>query len=590
MTSLRSGHLPVMLMALLAAHASSLASEPSPGAGETRSAAERPAAAVPATLRVEVNGSRLRILRAELAGEVPLSALTLPAPARDAPLRVGRAAYVVLEAQGVLVIDIGVPTDPYIVWHLAKDAIVLSLSLWQDRLDLETPQEPISYDVSEPLRPQGKDITQVAPRRFYGAASPTFAAPLQTTFPPEAPTGRRLVLQSGERLICRLSSPQPGLLDCDGRRLRSEEIQRIDAVYADETAPKNVAPPAQSRPGHTSAIRRQAEGTPLADAWTLSALSDGSSDRLLYRARGTRLEILRRHGSDEILLGIAALPAPARSQVLQVGPAAVILLQQGAAVVDVTLARFPYVAWILEPSIEIELMRIQHGELVLMKRLWQARYNLALPLLPSGANRHPVEWCRATDSSATAADAAWIDRPDAAGQRARRLFLRGLPPQLVWDFRCSAETSRCRWRVGQTEDSAAAGDIEHVEAVLAPPGATSVAATVAATVPRAASPAPPAAGPPTYSWQQVAAPSGPRLVRHPARTAGIVLAIAGGGMAIAGGASALIYGMGFPYVGRIGSDELILGCGIVGGVGLVVGIVGGGVALAAPDTLVQVPR
>jgi len=462
----------------------------------------------------------------------------------------------------------------------------LSVSLWQDRLDLETPQEPISYDVSEPLRPQGKDITQVAPRRFYGVASPPLAAPLQTTFPPEAPTGRRLVLQSGERLICRLSSPQPGQLDCDGRRLRSEEIQRIDAVYAGETAPKNVAPPAQSRPGLTSAIRRQEEGTPLADAWTLSALTDGSSDRLLYRARGTRLEILRRHGSDEILLGIAALPAPARSQVLQVGSAAVILLQQGAAVVDVTLTRFPYVAWILEPSIEIELMRILHGELVLMKRLWQARYNLALPLLPSGANRHPVEWCRATDPSATAADAAWVDRPDAAGQRARRLYLRGLPPQLVWDFRCSGETSRCRWRAGQTEASAAAGDIEHVEPVLAPPGATSVAAIV----PNAAAPAPPPAGPPTYSWHQEAAPSGPRLVRHPARTAGIVLAIAGGGIAVIGGASALIYGMGFPYVGRIGSDELILGCGIVAGAGLVVGIIGGGVALAAPDTPMQVPR
>ena len=58
----------------------------------------------------------MRILRSDLAGEVPLASLPLPAPARDVPLLIGRAAYVTVGGEGVLVVDIGVPTDPYIVY------------------------------------------------------------------------------------------------------------------------------------------------------------------------------------------------------------------------------------------------------------------------------------------------------------------------------------------------------------------------------------------------------------------------------------------------------------------------------------------
>ena len=61
-------------------------------------------------------------------------------------------------------------------------------------------------------------------------------------------------------------------------------------------------------------------------------------------------------------------------------------------------------------------------------------------------------------------------------------------------------------------------------------------------------------------------------------------------VAYALGASALTLGIGLPYVGQLGRDDERKTLGIAAGLALVVGLVGGGVAIAAPDQQVPVKR
>lgn len=586
MTAWRILQLGIFLGALLGSQGTSAGNEPSAAAAsQTPPATREPGegGATTSTLRVEVSGLHLRILRSDLAGAVPLASLMLPAPAREVPLLLGRAAYVTVEGEGVLVIDIGVPTDPYIVWQLARDRSVLSLSLWQDRLRLETPNGSLVYDLAQPLRPLGPELRRIAPRRFYPTAPPSLVAQGLPQFPADAPSGRRIWLRSGERRVGRLHRLPDGSLFCDGRAVPIEDIQRIDAVYLDEPEHDLVAAPPPPQPGVTSPIRRQPEDTPLEEVWTLAAFVDGSADQLVYRTSGTRFEVLRKNGSDEKLLGVATLPEPARSPVLLRFPVAIVLLQHGAAVIDVTLARYPYVAWLLEPTVAVESMQLQQGILMLRRSDFHVRYDMALPLLPSGANRQAQSIRRQTDQSVTAADASWLERPGPA-KSVRRLYLRGMPPRLVWDLSCSTETARCRWLEDKAEDSATIADIEHIEAVQAPPRATST------KEPPARASASPPGRQAVYSWAHLAGPTGYRLTTNPLRIVGIVLGVGGGTGAYALGMSALTLGIGLPYVGQLGRDEERKTLAIAAGVALVVGLVGGGVAIAAPDQQVPVPR
>ncbi|MBL9002738.1 MAG: hypothetical protein JNJ46_00760 [Myxococcales bacterium] len=598
---------------LLCSQRPSLASEPDSASSPAPSSESARASHgdTASTLRVRVDGNRLRILREEHTGAVTLGTLTLPAQARDAALLIGRAAYVALEGQGTVAIDIGVPEDPYIVWHLAKDRIITSLLLWQDRLQLEALQQSFDYDVSDPLRPRGREIIKVAARRFYAASPAAQDAEGLPRFGADAPPGRRLRMRSGEILVGHLhrqgagryllcptgvselvrveagtvasasASPQP----CEGRMVSAQDIQRVDAVYLDEAAPENAATPTRPQPGLTTAISRLPKVAQPADAQVLSALLDGSAGPLLYRVRGPRFEILRRTGSEEVLLGVATLPHPGRSSTLLFGSAAYVLMEQGVAVIDIALARYPYVAWVLEPTVEVERMQVQKGMLILQEPNWAARYNLALPLLPSGPNRQAVDWRRHADQSATAVDASWVERTESSFPAARRLYLRGSAAQLVWDFRCRADTARCEYHQGGNAGSAPLVDIEHVEAVYAVPGATSTAAVV--PVPNA--PAPPA--PPGYSWTHLTGVPGTRLVRTPARIAGIVFAGIGGGVALVSAVAFFVLHLPIPVGGGVplgdGSSKIPLG--VSAGVGLGVGLVGSIVAIASKDQRVQMP-
>lgn len=599
---------------LLCGVRTSLASEPeavNPAAAHAESTRASPGITT-STLRVLADGNRLRILREEHTATVTLATLNLPAPARDGPLLLGRAAYLPLEGQGVVVVDIGVPEDPYIVWQLAKERIITSLSVVEDRLLLETLQQPLSYDVADPLRPRGREITKAAARRFYGPSPAGRDTDDLPRFAAEAPAGRRLRLKSGEilqghlhsqgagrLLLCPTDVREPARVDaaanagavaspqpCQGRTVSLPDILRVDAVYLDEAAPEDVAPPMRPQPGVTAAISRQQEGAQPTDVQVLSALLDGSTGPLLYRPRGSRFEVLRRTGRDEVLLGFVDLPQPARSSALIVGSAAYVLLQQGVAVVDIALARYPYVAWILEPTTEIQRMQIQHGTLIVQTASGPARYNLALPLLPNGPNRQAVHWRRHADSSATAADASWVERTEASAPAARRLFLRGGTAELVWDFRCSADSARCDFRRRGQADSAPTAEIEHVEAVHAVAGATSTAAVA----PEPATPEP--REPPPSQWTHLTGTSGLKVVPSPARVGGIAIAVVGGGVNLVSAVAFFVLNLSFPPIGGSppltdGSSKIPLA--VSASVGLGVGIVGTVIAIAGGSQVVQVP-
>ena len=134
-------------------------------------------------------------------------------------------------------------------------------------------------------------------------------------------------------------------------------------------------------------------------------------------------------------------------------------------------------------------MQLQQGTLVLQSPGWVARYNVALPLLPSGSQRRAMNWRRYADGSVTAADASWVEHAESGVPAARRLFLRGLAPQLVWDFRYSADSGRCTFRHRRKDASASVADIEHVEAVHAESVQVDPVATPPETTVPAAAPA-----------------------------------------------------------------------------------------------------
>ena len=120
-----------------------------------------------------------------------------------------------VEGEGVLVVDIGVPTDPYIVWQLAKDRSVLSLSLWQDRLQLETLKGRWFTTSRSRCAPgTGAPPHRTAP--LLSPVPPPLAAQGLPQFPTDAPSGRRIWLRSGEHRVGRLHRLPDGSLFCDG--------------------------------------------------------------------------------------------------------------------------------------------------------------------------------------------------------------------------------------------------------------------------------------------------------------------------------------------------------------------------------------
>lgn len=95
----------IAVLMLLCSQRPSLASEPAAADADALPSASAPdrQGAAARTLRVLVDGNRLRILREEHTGTATLATLNLPAPARDTPLLLGRAAYLPLEGMGVVV-------------------------------------------------------------------------------------------------------------------------------------------------------------------------------------------------------------------------------------------------------------------------------------------------------------------------------------------------------------------------------------------------------------------------------------------------------------------------------------------------------
>jgi hypothetical protein len=568
--------LSFLLVALLRSPQRGEAAEPAALSSEVRSSRPSPASPhAPSTLRVLLEHDRLRILRQELAGEVELGCLLLPAPTRGAPLLLGRAAYVLLEGQGVVVVDIGVPEDPYIAWHLAKDQAIQSLLLRRDHLLLrvlsqEAVEGPV-YDVREPLRPRGPLMQKGAPRRYYPRNSASLKLNGLSGFGAGAPAGRRIHLRSGERLLGRLTAsaaPQSlRLVLAEGGGVREfpvDDVLRMEAVYLDEDTASDGPALLPDQAGIQVPLRRQSAG-PAAETPLWSSLVDGSFGPLVCRVAGQRLEMLRLHGERETLLGTAALPQPARGAPLLLGPAAYVLLDKGVAVVDVGLARYPYVAWVLESGSEVQSIRLTAGRLELSFAGGTAVYDPVDPLSPSGPDRQRVSRIREYGQSATAADASWVDSPDRTRSGGRRVYLRDGQMFVIWGFSCRASESPCTFRAANPTPSFVLADLLHVEPVDAPEPITTVA-----PLPPSSSPPP---APPVYRWSQLVPASAARSSYSiTGQTAGAAIVAVGGAIALVGGLGALVsatpYSLGPFGGGTLGNSETTLGLGVAAGVGV----------------------
>lgn len=109
--------------------------------------------------------------------------------------------YVLFAGEGIAVLDVRVPKDPYVAWTLEKDTSVLGMTHADDKLFVRTRDDLVAYDVTDPLRPQGPMVQAVAPLR-------TLAAP-GGQWSPMVQAWRQVFLRSGQVVVGTIISLEP---------------------------------------------------------------------------------------------------------------------------------------------------------------------------------------------------------------------------------------------------------------------------------------------------------------------------------------------------------------------------------------------
>lgn len=378
--------------------------------------------------RLRIVGSELRLVEPQPSGEVTLGAVFLPSGPRGKPLLLGRAAYVPL-AYGIAVVDIGEPSVPYVAWHLATQVRVRSLAVLGQYLRVETERDTQIYDLRDPLAPRGPSVVALALRRDYSQPALMPSPDAAASVIADLRDRRRLYLRDGRQLTGWLRVDAEGRVLLDTRSgaapepIQPRAIVRIEAVHPD-SPPLPAEPPSPVRlPGIDFAVERQAAPVAEADWPALAALLDGSPGPLIYRVERQQLRILRSDTQPPQLLGSAALPSEAYSPPVVWGDAAFVLLRQGVAVVDIALARFPYVAWILAPQVQVQSLWIRDPSLLIRSRDSEHAYSLVSTLHTRGAAFVAAERSRCDDGSVTAADATWPVRATSTEPVKHRVYL-----------------------------------------------------------------------------------------------------------------------------------------------------------------------
>lgn len=384
----------------------------------------------------------------------------------------------------------------------------------------------------------------------------------------------------------------------DGRTFRGQRLPHMKDGYVGlrmSNGMRWILSAAELQPAKSSEAASTSPASPL----RAGPMPSGSGEQVDYQAQGSVFTISRVSQRGRETLASLRLPWTSKASVLLRDRAAFLPLEQGGiAVIDIGLLRYPYVAWRLARSSVVQAAQLEGGTLRLTTELGELRYDIQDPLHPSGPDVTPAQPLRIYYSDSQppgASDTTWSEQSIRWPAAGRRVYLRGGHVLLGTLLRIGAPNHQLHLDLGKQVAEIPVREIQHIEPIelserqlqlTTTPGATSTAATL----PLAATAAPSATGQPTHTWGHLAAPSGSRLVRDPTRSAGIALAIVGGSVALLCGGAALVSNTSFVFVGRIGSDETIRAFGIAAGLGLGVGIMGGVLAIAAPDKVVPVQR
>lgn len=190
------------------------------------------------------------------------------------------------------------------------------------------------------------------------------------------------------------------------------------------------------QPGAAQAKKEEsASASPPVAATHLATVPDAAVPAFGFRVTGRMFSIEANPGANlganlgaRSVMGTTLLPWPGREPPLIRGKAAYVVLPgNGLAVIDVGLARFPYVVWRLSPDLAVRSIAIE--DQTLRVTTWQGtvQYDIRDPLQPRGPDTFAADPRRYYDASAAesgTADHTWEEQGAGWPQRGRRVYLR----------------------------------------------------------------------------------------------------------------------------------------------------------------------
>ncbi len=383
-------------------------------------------------------------------GGAVLSEIEQPEPVR-ALHAAGPALFVAGQARGVSVFDLRDLRRPAEHGSLAQEQLVGSFVQTENQLQLRSPSGLTSswYDITEPLRPR-------------------FLRRLQQTGPDDDDEGDT---------AARLQPARPGL-SCT---LRLRDGQQLSGTALPDTPEGHRVLRTANHltwvisPGElisaTLSMPAAAAGRDLTPGDNMRC--GGALD---YDVDGALFTISRGSSRGRVTLGWLRLPWTTQPPVLLRGRAAFVRLAEGGlAVIDITLSRYPYVAWRLQREQAIRSARLEQASLLLTTDTGELSYDLHDPLYPKGPGVSPAQPLRLYEGDGLQplnSDESWSEPARRWPASGRRVYAKGGAVLVGYVLQIDSFRGQLYLELGTQRVRLPVSDILHIEPVeLATPPA-----------------------------------------------------------------------------------------------------------------------
>lgn len=382
-------------------------------------------------------------------GGAVLSQIMRPDPVR-ALHAVGATLFVAGQARGVSVVDLRDLRRPAEHGTLAQEQLVGAFVQTENELQLRSPSGLTSswYDITEPLRPRFlRRLHQPGPEEEEEGDT---AVRLQPARPGLSCTLR---LRNGQQLTGTALSDTP-----EGHRVLRTANHLTWVLSPGELISATLSMPAA------------AAGQDLAAGDSLRC--GGALD---YDVDGDLFTISRGSSRGRVTLGWLRLPWTTQPPVLLRGRAAFVrLVEGGLAVIDITLSRYPYVAWRLQREQTIRSARLEQASLLLTTDTGELSYDLHDPLHPKGPNVSPAQPLRLYEGDGLQplnSDESWGESARRWPAPGRRVYVKGGAVFLGHVLQIDSFRGQLYLELGTQRVRLPVSDILHIEPVelAAPP-------------------------------------------------------------------------------------------------------------------------